>query len=94
VEFVGNPPFLKVWVTCVQSVGNMLFVANALCMGYPCPVRVIHKSIGLFLLHFTERHGGRSLHLHIFLNMDFQYSVFIDHLTLPVCVFLMVFTIK
>uniref|UniRef100_UPI001A9A37CF hypothetical protein n=1 Tax=Petroclostridium xylanilyticum TaxID=1792311 RepID=UPI001A9A37CF len=43
VEFVGNPLLLGVWVTCVQSVGNMLFVVNALCTGYPCPGRVIHK---------------------------------------------------
>jgi hypothetical protein len=47
VELVGNPLVLGVWVTCGQSVGNTVFVVNALSTGYPCPGRVIHKSTDL-----------------------------------------------
>jgi hypothetical protein len=37
VELVGNPLFLGVWVTCGQSVGNMVFVVNNFVHGLSMP---------------------------------------------------------
>jgi len=62
VELVGNPLVLGVWVTCGQSVGNTVFVVNALPTGYPCPGRVIHKSTGLN----ESRLAGKSFMLSCF----------------------------